>query len=78
MTNSARAVAAATMAALVVAGCSTGQDEPGETRTPRAASPIDFNLPDAQRYHRLATYPVYLNKAANDPVEKETVAEIST
>lgn len=78
MTNSARAVAAATMAALVVAGCSTGQNEPGETRTPRAASPIDFNLPDAQRYHRLATYPVYLNKAAEDPVEKETVAEIST
>lgn len=47
MTNSAGVVAAATMAALVVAGCSTGQNEPGETRTPRATSAIDFKLPDA-------------------------------
>ncbi|EKF23422.1 putative alkaline phosphatase [Mycolicibacterium hassiacum DSM 44199] len=35
---------------------------------------MGFDLPDAERYHRLATYPVYLNAA--DPRE-ETVAEIS-
>ncbi|MGE2724437.1 esterase-like activity of phytase family protein [Mycolicibacterium pulveris] len=34
--------------------------------------------PASERYHRLATYPVYLNKAADDPVDAETVAEIST
>ncbi len=81
-THWARAVAAATMAALMVAGCSTGQQEetPETSRpdTPKASSPIDFNQPASDRYHRLATYPVYLNKPGEDPVEAETVAEIST
>lgn len=70
------------MAALMVAGCSTGEQEdtPEDNRpdTPKASSPIDFTLPASERYHRLATYPVYLNKPGADPVDAETVAEIST
>ena len=84
-TNSARAVAATTIAALMVAGCSTSQQEdtPADTRpdTPKASSPIDFNLPSSERYHRLATYPVYLNRPGEDSPEDPdaaTVAEIST
>lgn len=77
-----RATAATTTAAVLLASCSTDTNEPAPATTapdiPRAASPIDFNLPAAERYHRTATYPVYLNKPAEDPVEKETVAEIST
>lgn len=68
-------------AAVMVAGCSTDQqgDTPSDKPdTPKASSPIDFNLPASDRYHRLATYPVYLNKPAEDPVEGATVAEIST
>ncbi|MEV0673622.1 esterase-like activity of phytase family protein [Mycobacterium sp. NPDC050441] len=73
----ARAAAAVTTAsALILAGCSTGDKKPGGAAT--ATSPIDWNLPDADRYHRTATYPVYLNKPAEDPAEQETVAEIST
>ena len=71
-TTFVRMTAAATV--LLAAGCSTA-DEEQPTAAPRAASPIDFNLPAAERYHRVATYPVYLN--ADDPAE-ETVAEIST
>ena len=81
-TNSARAAVAAALAALMMAGCSTGQQEdmPEDNRpdTPKASSPIEFNLPASERYHRLATYPVYLNKPVADPVDAETVAEIST
>ncbi|KWX68181.1 esterase-like activity of phytase family protein [Mycobacterium sp. NAZ190054] len=77
-----RAAASATIAALLLAACSTDtQDEaPAESRPdiPRAAPAVDFDLPDAERYHRTATYPVHLNKPAEDPVDKETVAEIST
>lgn len=77
-----RAAAVAAIAALLLAACSTAQQDeaPGEPRpeTARATSPIEFTLPDAERYHRTATYPVYLNKPADDPVEAETVAEIST
>ncbi|OMB88536.1 esterase-like activity of phytase family protein [Mycolicibacterium conceptionense] len=75
--RTARAAAVTTVAALILAGCSTEDNQP-ETSTPKATSPIDWNLPDADRYHRTATYPVYLNKPAEDPVDKETVAEIST
>lgn len=71
-TTFVRITAAVTV--LLAAGCSTA-DEEQPTAAPRAASPIDFNLPAAERYHRVATYPVYLN--AEDPAE-ETVAEIST
>jgi len=71
-TTFVRMAAAATV--LLAAGCSTA-DEEQTTAAPRAASPIDFTLPTAERYHRVATYPVYLN--ADDPAE-ETVAEIST
>ncbi|EID18170.1 secreted protein [Mycolicibacterium phlei RIVM601174] len=71
-TTFVRMTAAATV--LLAAGCSTA-DEEQTTAAPRAASPIDFTLPAAERYHRVATYPVYLN--ADDPAE-ETVAEIST
>lgn len=83
--NLRRAAALTTIAALALAGCgSTDQDAPDEQTpdTPRATSPIDFNLPAAQSYHRTATYPVYLNKPmAGVPPEDpaaETVAEIST
>ncbi len=77
MTTARRAAAMTTAAALILAGCTT-EDRKPEPSTPKASSPIDWNLPDADRYHRTATYPVYLNKPAGDPVEKETVAEIST
>ena len=77
-----RAATAVAITAVVVAGCSTdNQDDAGDTAapdTPRATSPIDFDLPAAQRYHRTATYPVYLNKPEGDSVDAETVAEIST
>ncbi|CRZ16231.1 esterase-like activity of phytase family protein [Mycolicibacterium neworleansense] len=73
--RTARAAAVTTAAALILAGC-TGEDQ--KPQTPNATSPIDWNLPDPDRYHRTATYPVYLNKPAEDPVDKETVAEIST
>lgn len=75
--RTARAAAMTTMAALILAGCSTGDKTPEES-TPKATSPIDWNLPAQESYHRTATYPVYLNKPAEDPVDKETVAEIST
>lgn len=76
MTTARRAAAVTTAAALILAGCTTQDREP-ESSTPKATSPIDWNLPDADRYHRTATYPVYLNKPTADPVDKETVAEIS-
>ncbi|GFG52341.1 alkaline phosphatase [Mycolicibacterium agri] len=75
-TSTVRAVVAATAAVLTVAGCSTGgQDEIERPGAPRVSAPTGFDLPASERYHRLATYPVYLN--AQDPAE-ETVAEIST
>lgn len=78
--RTARAAAVTTVAALILAGCSTEDNQP-ESSTPKATSPIDWNLPDADRYHRTATYPVYLNEQRGDSPEgpvKETVAEIST
>ncbi|OBJ91574.1 alkaline phosphatase [Mycolicibacterium conceptionense] len=78
--RTARAAAVTTVAALILAGCSTEGNQP-ESSTPKATSPIDWNLPDADRYHRTATYPVYLNEQRGDSPEgpvKETVAEIST
>lgn len=75
--RTARAAAVTTVAALILAGCAT-EDKQSEQNTPKATSPIDWNLPAQDRYHRTATYPVYLNKPAADPVDKETVAEIST
>ncbi|MGE0221491.1 MAG: alkaline phosphatase, partial [Mycolicibacterium sp.] len=80
--NPTRAAAAAAIAALTLAACSTDGQTTSPTEpppaTPRATSPIDFALPDAERYHRLATYPVYLNRPAADPADAETVAEILT
>ncbi|OFB38085.1 alkaline phosphatase [Mycolicibacterium sp. (ex Dasyatis americana)] len=78
--KTARAAAVTTVAALILAGCSTEDNKPGEggPQTPKATSPIDWNLAAQDSYHRTATYPVYLNRPAEDPVEKETVAEIST
>ncbi len=76
MTRARAAAAVTTTAALILAGCSTEGKKPGET--PKATSPIDWNLPAQESYHRTATYPVYLNRPAEDPVDKETVAEIST
>jgi len=80
--NLSRATAAATVAALTLAACSTNQSDDAPAQpgpdTPKATSAIDWNLPDAQRYHRTATYPVYLNKPDADPATAETVAEIST
>lgn len=81
MSNLSRVAAIGATAALLAAGCSSeGQDEPSATdrTTTPAASPIDWNLPDSDRYHRLATYPVFQNRPDGDPVDAETVAEIST
>ena len=68
---------------MLTAACSSSpsSDAPSTEETagpPRATSPIDWNLPAAQRYHRQATYPVFLNRPPAEPVEAETVAEIST
>jgi DNA-binding beta-propeller fold protein YncE len=78
--NLLRAGALTAIATLALAGCGTEttKDPDGAPDAPRATSPIDFNLPAGERYHRTATYPVYLNKPAEDPVDAETVAEIST
>lgn len=78
MKRARAAAAVTTAAALILAGCSTEDERPGDATSPKATSPIDWNLPDADRYHRTATYPVYLNRPAEDPVDRETVAEIST
>jgi len=73
-------LAAMSAVALVAAACSSGEPEPEpdpRPAAPLATSPIDWNLPAAERYHRLATYPVYLNRPPAEPAETETVAEIS-
>jgi DNA-binding beta-propeller fold protein YncE len=80
--NLGRVTAAAAATALLAAACSPSNPE-GDKEAPaqqvqRATSPIDWNLPDAERYHRLATYPVYLNRPAEEDPATETVAEIST
>ncbi|MEU4311395.1 esterase-like activity of phytase family protein [Nocardia sp. NPDC024068] len=66
-----RVLAVAAAVALLVAGCS-GDGNDG------AGSSIQWKLPDSQRYHRASTYPVYLNRPAGEPLDTETVAEIST
>ncbi|MGV0769458.1 esterase-like activity of phytase family protein [Mycobacterium syngnathidarum] len=81
--RTARAAAVTTVVALILAGCSTEDNKPGEggPQTPKATSPIDWNLAAQDSYHRTATYPVYLNEQRADSPEgpvKETVAEIST
>lgn len=80
--NLGRVTAAAAVTALFAAACSPsapeGEQDAPAPQTQRATSPIDFDLPDAQRYHRLATYPVYLNRPAGEDPATETVAEIST
>jgi hypothetical protein len=68
---------------MLTAACSSApsSDAPSaeETSSPqRATSPIDWNLAAAQRYHRQATYPVFLNRPPAEPIDTETVAEIST
>lgn len=77
-----RAAIATTAAALVLTACSTdsGEERPAEPDTDRAraTSVIGWELPPDRRYHRLATYPVYLNRPAGEAVDTETVAEIST
>ncbi|MGW1739083.1 esterase-like activity of phytase family protein [Nocardia sp. NPDC001965] len=65
------AVAVAAAVALLAAGCTS--DEPGGD-----GSPVEWNPPAAASYHRLATYPVYTNRPAGEPVDTETGAEIST
>ena len=81
--NLRRAAVLTTIAALALTACGTETAEPdGNTDTPRATSPIDFNLPAGERYHRTATFPVYLNRpgspAPAEDSDEETVAEIST
>lgn len=78
--STVRAAAITTLVALIAAGCTSGNDQPREDTpaTERAISPIDWNLPASDRYHRTATYPVFLNRPAEDPADAETVAEIST
>jgi hypothetical protein len=69
--NPGRVVAVAAAVALLAVGCSS--DESGGD-----GSSIDWNPPTAESYHRLATYPVYTNRPAGEPIDIETVAEIST
>ena len=82
MSNLGRATAVAATTALLATACSGSAQEDGTSeprpQAQRATSPIDFDLPDAERYHRLATYPVYLNQPAGEDPATETVAEIST
>ncbi|MCV7433410.1 esterase-like activity of phytase family protein [Mycolicibacterium bacteremicum] len=82
MTSNLGRLTAAAAAALLAAGCSTDTQQPGHggpaPQVQRATSPVDFDFPDAERYHRLATYPVYLNRPAGEDPKTETVAEIST
>ncbi|MFI5716171.1 esterase-like activity of phytase family protein [Nocardia sp. NPDC051750] len=66
-----RAVAVAAAVALLAAGCSTDEQD-------RDTPGVDWNPPAGESYHRAATYPVYLNRPAGEPVDTETVAEIST
>ncbi|MFD6893449.1 esterase-like activity of phytase family protein [Rhodococcus sp. NPDC060086] len=79
--NRSRMAAIAAIAALMTAACSTDgggtSDEP-DREAPRATSSIDWNVPDSERYHRQATYPVFQNRPADEPLDTETVAEIST
>jgi hypothetical protein len=78
-THSGRLLAVAAATTLLAAGCSSeAGDAPPTPESPRATSPIDWNLPEGQRYHRQATYPVYQNRPPAEPVETETVVEIST
>jgi len=74
------AVAGAVTMALTA--CSTADDHPrpdgdGADRV-RATSTIEWVPPPDQRYHRLATFPVYLNRPDGEAADTETVAEIST
>lgn len=64
-------VAVAAAVTLLAAACS-GDEHDG------AGSSTAWRLPDAERYHRAATYPVYLNRPAGEAADTETVAEIST
>lgn len=63
-----RVVAVAAAVALLGAGCSSDGTD----------APDGWNPPAADSYHRMATYPVYLNRPAGEAADTETVAEIST
>ena len=65
-------------ATLALAACTPADQADEQPAAPRATSPIDFNLPAAQRYHRTVTFPVYLNRPDAASANEETVAEIST
>lgn len=69
--KTSRVVAVAAAVTLLAAACS-GDEHDG------AGSSTAWRLPDAERYHRAATYPVYLNRPAGEAADTETVAEIST
>ncbi|EOM77392.1 hypothetical protein Rrhod_1197 [Rhodococcus rhodnii LMG 5362] len=73
-------IAVVTAAVLCTAACSsvTEDTSDGGDGTRFAASSIDWNLDGADRYHRLATYPVVANAPDGEPADTETVAEIST
>src|SRR5690606_41436029 len=67
---------------MALTACSTADDHPrpdgdGADRV-RATSTIEWVPPPDQRYHRLATFPVYLNRPDGEAADTETVAEIST
>ncbi|MGV0838192.1 esterase-like activity of phytase family protein [Mycolicibacterium thermoresistibile] len=77
-----RATTATTVAALVLTACSTDAEQERtdehDSGQARATSSIEWLPVPAQRFHRLATYPVYLNSPDGEAVDTETVAEIST
>ncbi|MFZ2527237.1 MAG: esterase-like activity of phytase family protein [Rhodococcus sp. (in: high G+C Gram-positive bacteria)] len=78
--NRSHLAAIAAVTALVTAACSAGDgtSDGSGPDIPPATSPIDWNTPDSDRYHRQATYPVFQNRPAEEPLDTETVAEIST
>ena len=77
-----RATALVAAVTVLVAACSTdsGRNDHGRLgpQAQRATSPINFALPESERYHRLATYPVYLNRPTGTDPAAETAAEIGT
>ncbi|MGN7780371.1 esterase-like activity of phytase family protein [Mycolicibacterium sp. 22603] len=77
-----RATALVAAAVVFVAACCTDSEHGNHGRpgpqTQRATSTINFALAESERFHRLATYPVYLNRPAGTDPGVETAAEIST
>ena len=67
--------------AALAAGCASSEQESVASSndiTTATAAPIEWNVENPQRYHRLATYPIFENRPEGEPIDTETVAEISS